>query len=154
MRDSRVTLMPSDDTRVRFGPDEAGIVQRDHIRLLVWLDGDEAAVAGPAVDNRPWVVRAIRTVAREWRAQEPQSQGCSPPSSGEFLDCTKKELAVIIYHHHQMVVERGEIFPGSGLASHYIDVAGYRRHETEWVVARLDDLAHCIEHEEGFDYEF
>lgn len=138
---------------VRLGPDADGFIDRDQVHMLVWVDGDEAAVAGPAVGDRGWVVRALRAVSRQWLPQDELRPSYEPPQPGDYLDCTKKELAVIIYKHHDVVVERGEIFPDSGLASHYLDVSGYRRHETQWAVERLDDLAHWIEHEEGFDYE-
>lgn len=138
---------------IHLGPDADGFIDREQVHLLVWIDGDEAAVAGPAVGNKDWVVRAIRAVSRQWLPQEELRPRTAPLSPGDYLDCTQKELAVIIYNHHQVVVERDEIFPGSGLASHFLDVSGYRRHETEWAVARLDDIAHCIEHEEGYDYE-
>ena len=148
MQVSQVTLMADE---VCMGPNESGLVDRDQIRLLVWIDGDDAAVAGPVIGDRGWVVRAIRAVAKEWRVQEKQES--RPVPVGDYLDCTAKELAVVIYNSHQVVVERGEIFPGSGLASHYIDVAGYRRHETDWAIESLDDLAQRIEQEEGYVYE-
>lgn len=146
-------VMPMSDG-VRIGPDESGLVDRDQVRLLVWIDQDEAAVAGPSVGDRAWVVRAIRALSRQWEPQTEQVRLPIPPPVGvEYLDCTRKELAVIVYNSHHVVVERDEIFPGSGLASHYIDVAGYRRHETDWAKDRLDDLAYSIEQEEGYLYE-
>jgi hypothetical protein len=137
---------------VRIGPDELGLVDREQIKLLVWIDGENAAVAGPVINDRAWVVRAIRAITREWPAQQEQ-QTHPRPQGDYYLDCTTKELAVVIYNAHDIVAERDEIFPGSGLASHYIDVAGYRRHETGWAIDRLADLANDIEHEEGWLYE-
>jgi hypothetical protein len=149
MQASREIPVTSD---VRIGADESGLVDREQIRLLVWIDGEDAAVAGPVIGDKGWVVRALRAVAREWTVQEKQRPLTHRPE-GDYLDCTAKELAVVIYNSHQVIVERDEIFVGSGLASHYIDIAGYRRHETDWAIDRLDDLAHRIEHEEGYQYE-
>ena len=137
---------------VLFGPDETGLVDRDQIKLLVWLDGEDATVAGPVVTDTEWVVRAIRAVTREWPVQE-QQQPRRYPVGNDYLDCTAKELAVIIYNHHNVIAERGEVFSGSGLASHYIDVAGYRRHETDWAISSLSDLADDIEQQKGYLYE-
>lgn len=132
----------------------AGFIDRDQVKLLVWFDNEEAAVAGPAIDNLPWVVRALQSLARQWQPQERQDVPPMPvPETPDFLDCTTKDLAVVIYKEHQVVVEKDEVFPGSGLASYYIDVAGRRRHDTEWAVARLDDLALSIEYGKGYDVE-
>lgn len=131
----------------------AAFIDRDEVKLLVWLDQDDAAIAGPAVRNLKWVAGTIRSLANQWVPHGPQSTLPMPtPVDGEdWLDCTVKDVAVVIFKEHDVVVERNEVFPDSGLASHYIQVSGRRRHETEWVVASLKQLADSLELEVGDD---
>ena len=135
------------------GPDHDGFVDRSQVKLLIWIDNGNASIAGPAIDNLPWVVRILYSLAAQWQPQEPQNTPPMPaPPDDDWLDCTDKDVAVVIYHAHDVIVEKDEIFPGSGLSSYYIDVAGRRKHETEWVVSQLEELAAGIEAQEGFDH--
>lgn len=135
------------------GTDDFGFVDRSQVKLLIWMDGGEASLAGPATDNLAWVVQIIYSLAAQWQDQEPQQVASMPNIYGDdCLDCTRKELAIVVYNAHDVIVERGEIFPGSGLSSYYIDVAGIRKHETEWVIEQLHELATGIEQQEGFDH--
>lgn len=132
---------------------ESGFLDKSAVRLLVWFENDEAALAGPAVDNLKWVVKALYAVANQWEPQDVQSTPPMPRGHGEnALDCTQKDLAIVVLNEHTVVVEKGEVFPNSGLTSYRMEVAGRRMHETEWVIQTLIDLAHSIEHREGFDY--
>lgn len=131
-----------------------GFVDREEVRLLVWFDGEEASIAGPAVDDLPWVAKALYAVANQWHPQEEQDVPPMPPQSdhGSVLDCTSKDLAVVVFKTHTVVVKHGEIFPNSGLASYDLEVAGRRRHDTEWAVTMLSCLAMSIEQQGGFDH--
>ena len=138
-----------------MGTDEQGFVDREQVRLLVWFENGSAAIAGPAVDNLKWVAKTLYTIARQWTPQAPQDVPPMPVQDyvdDDWLDCTAKDVAVVLYNHHEIVVERDEIFPGSGLATHYLDVAGRRRHETDWVIDALESLAMSIEQRDGFDF--
>ena len=130
----------------------SGFIDREEVRLLVWFEHGEASIAGPAIDAPKWVVKALRGVARQWVRQEPQN---SPPmptpgADDDWLDCTKKDLAVVVFNNHTVVVKKDEIFPGSGLASYRVEVAGRRRHECDWAMSVLESLADTIE-EEGLE---
>ena len=130
-----------------------GFIDRDQVQLLVWFEGEEAAIAGPAVDHLNWTVRALRALASQWCQQEVQDVPPMPPVGDEdALDCTEKDLAVVIFRDHTVIAQRGEIFPNSGLASYPLEVAGRRRHDTEWVTRVLEGLADSIEQREGFDH--
>jgi len=127
----------------------ASFIDREEVKLLVWLDNDDAAIAGPAVRNLKWVAGTIRSLANQWVPHDPQTAEPmpTPGEDDDWLDCTVKDVAVVIFKEHDVVVDRNEVFPDSGLASHYIQVSGRRRHETEWVVASLRQLADSLEAE-------
>lgn len=131
-----------------------GFIDRDQVQLLVWFDGEEASIAGPAIDHLGWTVRALRALASQWCQQDVQdSPPMPPPGDGDdWMDCTAKDLAVVIFKDHTVIAKKGEIFPNSGLATYPLEVAGRRRHETEWVTAVLEGLANSIEQREGFDF--
>ncbi|MEI7780341.1 MAG: hypothetical protein WCJ18_00275 [Planctomycetota bacterium] len=130
----------------------AGFVEREQVRLLVWFEDEGAAIAGPATEDLSWVVRALHGMARQWPIQEPQNVPPMPiqeQPDEDWMDCTTKDVAIVVYKDFDVVVERGEVFQGSGLASYYLEVAGRRRHETEWVKQMLKNLALTIERQEG-----
>ena len=128
--------------RLRAG--QTDFVDCDDVRLLVWLDGPEAAIAGPAVENLPWCVGAIRSLVSQWIPMREQNVPPLTEVTTDCLDCTAKDVAVVIMNAHDVIVECGEIFPNSGLASHHICIAGTRRHETQWVTQALRSLADAI----------